>query len=393
MSAEKKTVIMIGGGIQEVKAIKIAQDSGYKVLVTDRSINSPCFQYADYFAVIDGRDIESLIAYTMINKKKLNITGVFTLTELVTSVAAVATAAELPSVTLSAAVSCQNKQLCKEIWYNNNVSTPKGRVVTSFSDAKVFFSELNHKAFVKPTVGFGGVSSQKITSQDDLKEFFININQEIIMEELLEGSMHDVNGVIDNYGTFHPMGIVDRFFMDDFPVEQKTSTPSCLNYDEQVELYKLLESAVKVLGINWGPVKGDAVFVDGKFSMLEVAPRLHGPKSSVYLLPYSGLNCLSMTLDVINGAETIYTKNINQEQYCICSAVLPEPGKHFNIESIENKKNIEGIKEVLILNKDSSVIDEYKNSTDVPAYIFAIGKDIEECNVNLIKTQLFAMKD
>ena len=50
---------MIGGGIQEVEAVRIAQKMGLKVIVTDRNPEAPCFPYADYTAVIDGRDRKS----------------------------------------------------------------------------------------------------------------------------------------------------------------------------------------------------------------------------------------------------------------------------------------------------------------------------------------------
>ena len=72
MTIKQKTIMMIGGGIQEVKAVEIAQSSGYKVIVTDRNEDAPCFAYADFTAVIDGRDIEALVAFTLINKDKLN---------------------------------------------------------------------------------------------------------------------------------------------------------------------------------------------------------------------------------------------------------------------------------------------------------------------------------
>jgi len=389
MNTANKTVMMIGGGLQQIKAVTTAQQAGYKVLVTDRNTKAPCFEYANYVQVIDGKDIENLISYTLINKKELNITGVFTLTELVTSVAAVAEAAGLPGVSLFSAVACQNKQLCKKIWKDNDISTPKGDIVTSLREAKTLFNELSQKVFVKPIVGFGGVDSRKIISFDDLIEFFTENSKKIIMEELLEGSMHDVNGVIDNDGRFHPMGIVDRFFLDNFPVEKKISTPSCLNNDEQIELYRLLERSVKALGIFWGPVKGDAVYVNGEFKILEVAPRLHGPKNSIYLLPFSGFNCLEAALGVINGAGSVHEKEINQNQHCVCVALLPEPGTRFDLYSVREAMSMKGIEDILIFREHQTILNRYKNSTDVPAYIFTTGKDLEECSENLTNTRLF----
>ena len=55
--------------------------------------------------------------------------------------------------------------------------------------------------------------TQKIRSEDELKEYFSISNETVIVEELIDGPMHDVNGVFDKNGVFHPMGIVDRFFL------------------------------------------------------------------------------------------------------------------------------------------------------------------------------------
>ena len=123
--------------------------------------------------------------------------------------------------------------------------------------------------------------------------------------------------------------------------------------------------------------------------MLEVAPRLHGPKNSIYLLPYSGFNCLELALSIINGIEAEYRNKISQDLQCVCVAVLPAPGEKFNLYSAKGAATKDGIKKVLIFKEHHSIVTEYKNATDVPAYIFATGKDLEECNENLNKTQLF----
>ena len=237
MSEKQKTIMMIGGGIQEVKAVEFAQNAGYKVLVTDRNEEAPCFPLADYTSKIDGRDVEGLIAFALLNKEKLNISGVFTLTELVTSVAVVSSACGLPGVPLGSAVACQNKELCKKIWLKNKIQTPRGNIVSTLQDAEILFNKFNKNIFVKPLVGFGGKNSQRIVSEDELKDYFSKVNNiDIIIEEFLDGSMHDVNGLIDEKGTFHPMGVVDRFFMEKYPVEKSISTPSILSFNDQIKL-------------------------------------------------------------------------------------------------------------------------------------------------------------
>tara|TARA_B100000945_G_scaffold319145_1_gene325717 strand:+ start:3856 stop:5046 length:1191 start_codon:yes stop_codon:yes gene_type:complete len=381
---KEKTIMMIGGGVQQINAIKIIHSCGYKVLVTDRNKNAPCFSIADYKAIIDGRDVESLIAFALLNKEVINLAGVFTLTELVTSVAAVANACKLPSVGLENAVACQNKQLCKKIWLENKISTPKGKVVNSFNESKEVFTLFKKNIFIKPVVGFGGKESRRISSEEELSDYFYNNNEEVLIEEFLNGSMHDVNGLIDENGVFHPMGIVDRFFLNEYPVEKEIMTPSKLTQGQQKSLYDLLERSVRALGIKWGPIKGDAILVDKNFYIFEVAPRLHGPKSSLFLLPYSGFNCLEKSLAIIVG-EKNNDLSISQNNFVFCTAILPLENTIFNSKLIKEWKKKGKIIEHLIFKSDGVKINKYMNSTDVPAYIFIKGKSALDCK-NIYKS-------
>jgi len=375
--------MMIGGGIQEVKAVEIAQSAGYKVIVTDRKEDAPCFSYADYTVTIDGRDIEGLIAYTLLKKEKLNITGIFTLTELVTSVAAVASACDLPGISIQSAVACQNKQVCKEIWIKNNIPTPKGKIIKTTEEAKLFFDVLNDNAFIKPLVGFGGIGAYKIISIDDLDKVFIDKkNQELLMEELIEGSMHDVNGVFDSNGEFIPLGCFDRFFDHDAPIELRAVYPSQLNDKLVKEAYKLTKNAALSLGISWGPVKSDLVLTENGFQILEMAPRLHGPKGTLWLSALSGgSNHFKSILPIIsNFQHTI--KIFLQPKFISAYQIINSPDNKFS--KIEGTEKIEkdGF-ELMIFKTYSDYQLLYQNNSDVVGYIFGYGKSLDELDMRM----------
>lgn len=377
--------MMIGGGLQECRAIKVAKSLGFEVIVTDRNPMAPGFHFADFKFVIDGRDIEKLIAFALLNKKNLNIAGIFTLTELVTSVAATAHAINLPGVSIKSAVTCQNKAICKIRWQEAGVPTPRGGIAFSFEEAKTLFEELGEEVFVKPAVGFGGQGAKKVTSISQLKKLF---SQEenfskfdpLLVEECAIGSMHDINGLIDSNGVFHPLGIVDRFFLDNRPVEKEIRSPSTLNLEQQKALYELVEVGVKALGINFGPVKADAVLTNTGFKLLEVAPRLHGPKNSLYVLPMSGFEPLIPTLFAITRQTIPQEKlKLNQMKYCICRALLPESGRILNIVGISKARTISGVEHIMLFVKKGDIIRHYQNSTHVPGYIFVTGKSFKDC--------------
>ena len=389
MSEKQKTIMMIGGGIQEVKAVEFAQNAGYKVLVTDRNEEAPCFPLADYTSKIDGRDVEGLIAYTLLNKEKLNIAGVFTFTELVTSVAAVANACSLPGASMASATKCQNKELCKCIWIRDQIPTPRGRVVNTIEEAKILFNELHKKAIVKPLVGFGGIGVHKIHSEVDIDELYHGDNNtELLMEELVFGTMHDVNAVFDSNGKFIPLGCFDRFFNKDYPVETGAVYPSQLNKNLIKEAYMLTENAALSLGINWGPVKSDLVLTQGGFQILEMAPRLHGPKGSLHLTSIvntvSHFECI---LDLLTGDDATINMDKNIKGMAAYE-IIDHPGRPFSsVKGIGNTQDQEF--EILLFNTFSST-NCYRDSSDVIGYIFGKGSSLNNIrdDLNTVKRKI-----
>ncbi|CAB1074891.1 hypothetical protein D1AOALGA4SA_2711 [Olavius algarvensis Delta 1 endosymbiont] len=380
---------MIGGGVQQIEAVHCLKSVGLNVIVTDRDPDAPCFPHADFTTVINGRDVEALISFALLNKEKFNISGIFTLTEMVTSVAAVALAAGLPGVSLESAVACQNKLLCKGIWQNNGIPTPRGDTISAPHDASRLFRELGEQVFVKPMVGYGGIGAKKILSQDELREEFENESETFfpcIMEELVVGSMHDVNAVFDSNGMFYPLGCFDRFFHRDCPVETGARYPSQLDKKKTNELFEITEMSARSLGISWGPVKADFVVSQAGGMILEMAPRLHGPKGSLFLTRYSQkIDHLQMILPIIAGASSLRWKDIiKPHKHAAYRAILPPPKTEFNFKDVDSALKIKDIQNALIL-KSSGYIDSYKNTTDVPGYLFASGKSCSEVDEKIDK--------
>ncbi|MCW8916121.1 MAG: ATP-grasp domain-containing protein [Magnetovibrio sp.] len=378
----KPTIMMIGGGIQQIKAVQAAQRCGYRVLVSDRSETSPCFEFADFTAVLDGRNVEELIAYTALHKNELNIQGIFTLTELVTSVATVATATGLPGVSVLSAVSCQNKQLSKQAWLKSGISTPQGKMVGSKEEATAFLTDLSGKVILKPIIGFGGKGIIKASSPSDLDQYDFSKGPAII-ETHIDGSMHDVNGVFDRQGHFVPLGCFDRTFATQNPLETGAVYPSQLLPEQLKQAYALTEHAARAVGINWGPVKSDLVLSADGFMILELAPRLHGPKGTLYLTAMvDGQNHLERIFDVLTDMGDVKAPKSDPAQQSVATyEIIEHPGKPFsNVENIDVLSQSGA--EILLLNRSSSTT-AYTDNTEVVGYVFGSGD-----NVKVLKTTL-----
>jgi len=87
-----RAIVMIGGGIQEVPAVKQVQDMGYQCIVTDRNPRAPAFRDADWRIPESGDSYHAILHLlrNLMRDEDVEVVGVFTLTELFYEVSRVA---------------------------------------------------------------------------------------------------------------------------------------------------------------------------------------------------------------------------------------------------------------------------------------------------------------
>ncbi len=392
---KRATLWMIGGGVQQVRAVERARAQDFRIVVSDRNPAAPAARAAERQVEIDGRDVETLVAFGMQERAQAPIDGIFTLTELVTPVAVVANALQWPGVPPAAAVACQNKILCKQSWLSAGIETPRGAGVRDAEDAENWFRALGEDVFVKPAVGFGGKGAGRVRELAQLAPYTAALGHSphaphapLLIEERLTGSMHDANGLIDEHGRFHPLGIIDRRFLEDRPVECEVRAPTELSAAEQAELYALLERGVRALGIHWGPVKADAVRTEQGFRLLEVAPRLHGPRCSLYALPGSGFDPLSPALHAIAGRPIPPALlELAATQCCLGRALFPKPGQIERIAGVDEAQRIEGVESVHLYVAPGTRIAGYDDSSQVAGYVFTVGQNWARCEEAMARAE------
>ncbi len=380
MSKNIPTLVMVGGGIQEAAAVEIVQSSGYRLLTTDMNPDAKAFQKSDFTFCSDGRDIQKIAKYINTNKFDLNIKGIFTLTEMVETVAAVGNLCDLPSVSLKSAGLCQNKIDSKEKWVHDGVPTPDGKIVKCIDEARVFLQNQQKDCFVKPLTGSGGIGASKISSNKELEDYYsLNNPDELLIEEHLQGKMLDLNGCFNEKGEFISLGCFERSFNDDIVIEKSGIYPSSKHIDILNEAKDVTERAAKSLGIKWGPVKSDLIVTSSGVKVFEIAPRLHGPKGTVFLTSISGgTNHLSAILPILIGS-SLKDDEIKPPLFFSSFELIMPPNKPFS--SIDLNKDFKDVHEVLIFRSSSKNILKYSKSSDAIGYFFSKSKDFASLSI------------
>jgi len=311
-----KAIVMVGGGIQEVPAVKQVQDMGYECIVTDRNPRAPAFRDADYTWNYNGLGFSQIIAEARhaMQYDNLEIAGVFTLTELFVSVSHIAQELGLVGASVESSKTCQHKIRAKQRWLNLGIPTARGCEVETEKEALELFHFFNNDSFLKPDVGFGAQGCKRVITEDELltQFWYIKKNTPVLMEEYLTnaiggGAVHDVNAVFTKDGGFYPLSISDRKF--DGTQEIEASCPTSLQEFEVSKIYKLTEDAARALGIDRGPVKADVMGIRASngwnhFYIMEMATRLHGPMGTLHLIPESlGFRPLDAMICALTGED------------------------------------------------------------------------------------------
>ena len=162
----------------------------------------------------------------------------FTLTELVTSVAAVARAAGLPGTSIRSAVMCQDKGWAKRAWLRQSIETPAGGVVRTAAEAREALASLSGPGIIKPVQGFGAIGVRELRAAADVDRYFDDVTgshvRAWVVEELVDGASHDVNGLFDATGFTSGMWWIKNVG-DQSNLDLKSFSPGTLR---PVEFYK-----------------------------------------------------------------------------------------------------------------------------------------------------------
>lgn len=374
-----KSILVIGGGELGINQIKWAKEVGFHVIVTDYNPEAPGFNAADLGVQIAGDDIRGLIAFVLQNARKYNIVAVYCGNDFgLLSVAAVSQVLKIPCLPLYVVVRSMDKMLMKGVWEKAKITTPLAREVSSFMELESAAEGFEFPLIVKPLDSSGSEGVSRAESKRRLKPAFdeacrFSKDSRVIVEQFIQGFACDVNGLFHN-GKFYRCGMIDRFFTPSpYCVPLGTLSPTTLSEKSQDQVFSLFENAARALNIDFGPVKGDIILTDDGPYIIEFSPRFHGDIDISHTIPLStGINPVKAFLRILCGGKDI-SKDIEESKSRVAGyrTVMAEAGKIIRVIGDKDVMKIPGVERVLLRKSEGTIINEYRNNTDVPAYIIA----------------------
>lgn len=276
-----KTILFVGAGRHQRRAILRAKELGLRVAAVDRNPDAPGLAEADIAKLVDFADPEAVLKATA----RLSIDGVMTVSadRAVPVVAAVAEARGLPGIGVETAHLMTNKIAMRRQLADAGVPQPRFAALRTISETRRAADEVGFPSVLKPADSGGQRGIFRVESLDDIHAHLheavgASPTGEAILEEFVDGT--EMNGiVIARDGESIPLTLSDRlrppgvgFGVGWIHVYPATTYGSQLEESERVAVH-----TVHALGLRTGIAFPQLIAASGgRVIVVECAARIPG---------------------------------------------------------------------------------------------------------------------
>ena len=347
------TVLILGGGVMQLPAIRAAREKGWRVVLADGNPDCEGRDLADLFAHVDLVNLSGLEALGR-DLAASGLDGVFTAgTDFSTSVAWVAEKCGLPGIAYAVARGATDKLIMRETFRKAGVPQPDFVGVEQEGEARAVIDRLGLPLVVKPVDNMGArgvrlvggeaempgalrAALEASRSRRALAEQFM-AGPELSLDALVWEGQATTCGVADRHIRFHP-----HF------VEMGHTMPSAEKSELRDAAERVFHQAIRALGIERGAAKGDIKLTPAGPMVGEIAARLSGGYMSGWTYPHSsGVALTAEALEIAVGrppGNLVPTAGrVSAER-----AFISIPGLVAGILGAEEARAISGVTEVFL---------------------------------------------
>jgi biotin carboxylase len=283
--------MILGAGVMQGPAIRIANEMGLESVVVDGSKDAPCAGEAAIFEQIDLKNKEKITELALrLKAEHGGLSGVMTAgTDFSATAAWVAEHTGLPGNTYSAALNASDKGRMRQCFKKAGVPSPEFFVTGKKTPAPPPFP---YPVVVKPIDNMGGRGCKRANNETELRRAldealkFSRAGQAIV-EEYMDGPEYSVDAIVYG-GKITICGLADRhIFFPPYFIEMGHTMPSKLESETASMLLETFKTGVRSLGLTLGAAKGDIKLTSKGPMIGEIAARLSGGYMSGWTYPYS----------------------------------------------------------------------------------------------------------
>jgi biotin carboxylase len=378
------TVLFVGAGRHQQRAIRRARELGLRVVAVDRNADALGFAEADVAEVVDFTDV---IAVTEVGRKH-GVDGVLTVSadRAVPVVAAVAEALGLPGIGTETAHLMTHKVAMRRRLAEAGVPQPQFAAARSLHEAYAAVETVGFPAVVKPADSGGQRGVFLLESIDDLEAHLHSSLAESPGGETIVESYHDgleLNGLaIARGGSVTPLTLSDRLRPPGigFGVGWIHVYPSRLFADPLTDAEQAAVSAVHALGLRDGIAFPQLlVGEDNRAYVVECAARIPGGQMADLAMYAVGVDLVEIALRQALGLEVpdeLVTPRFQKPLAIRFLTAQPGPlpaGKVKSVGPLDKVLAFPGVVQADVFLQQGETIRPVRLDGDRRGYVIAVG--------------------
>jgi biotin carboxylase len=303
-----KTVLFVGAGRHQRRAILRAKELGLRVAAVDRNPDAPGLKEADIAKVVDFADAAAVLKATA----RLKLDGVMTVSadRAVPVVAAVAEARGLPGIGVETAHLMTNRIAMRARLADAGVPQPRFAALRTIAETRRAADEVGFPSVLKPVDSGGQRGIFRVESLDDIhahlhEALVASPTGEAILEEFVEGT--EMNGIVlARNGEVLPLTLSDRlrppgigFGVGWIHVYPATAYGEQLDESERVAVH-----TVHALGLRTGIAFPQLIAApDGRVIVVECAARIPGGQMADLVRFATGVDLVEVQIKMALGED------------------------------------------------------------------------------------------
>ena len=377
-----KSILIFGGGLNQLTLIKAAKSLGVKSIVIDPNPNAPGKSIADHFVVVAPKDYE----HTKAVAERFSVDGIVT-AQMENPLALMAKlAAEKGYIFPSPDVikTATNKWEMKAAFNAYGVPCAKGVLLNAEDDlSMVYEAQLDFPLIIKPLNAFSSRGVYRVENETELAAFrpktaAFSKDGKLIVEEFLEGPEYSIEA-LTHQGHTEIIQYTEKF-VTPFPytVEMGHLQPADLTPQQRAAIGKAVKGAIEAVGLQNTASHTEVKWTPKGPKVVEIGPRLGGDFISSYLTLYSsGVNMDEAAIQIALGDRPEI--NISHEAYSYIRYFSEEPGRVVEeINSVEAPLFDEHVLFSHIFLSPEQIVPALTHSAERSGFVLVKGQTREE---------------
>ena len=303
-----KTVLFVGAGRHQRRAIVQAKERGLRVAAVDGSPDAPGLKEADIAKVVDFSNVAAVLKATA----RLKLDGVLTVSadRAVPIVAAIAEARGLPGIGVETAHLMTHKVAMRRRLADAGVPQPRFSAVRTIGETRRAAAEVGFPAVLKPADSGGQRGVFRVESLDDVQRhlhetLIASPSGEAILEQYVDGT--EMNGIVIARGDEAiPLTLSDRLRPpgQGFGVGWIHVYPATIFGSQLEEAERVAQHTVHALGLENAIAFPQLIArPDGGVSVVECAARIPGGQMADLVRFAVGIDLIELQLRFALGEE------------------------------------------------------------------------------------------